>query len=148
MANVAAEQELIGLEHKYWQSLVDQDLDTTLALTEDPCLIAGAQGVASIDHAAYSKMMESPSWTLERFDLSDVKVRMLGDDTAVIAYKVHEQMTLDGKPLQFDAADASTWVRRNGSWRCALHTESIAGDPFGRDKTEAGKKSPTKRSKG
>jgi hypothetical protein len=28
----------------------------------------------------------------------------------------------------------STWVRRNGGWVCALHTESILGDPFGRDK--------------
>ena len=33
-----------------------------------------------------------------------------------------------------DAADASTWVRRNGRWVCALHTESLKGDPFGRDR--------------
>src|SRR6266540_6516732 len=38
------------------------------------------------------------------------------------------------KPVELDAADASTWVRRNGKWLCALHTESLKGDPFGRDR--------------
>ena len=51
-----------------------------------------------------------------------------------MAYQVHEELTVEGKPLTLDAADASTWVRRDGTWRCALHTESIAGDPFGRDR--------------
>jgi hypothetical protein len=26
-------------------------------------------------------------------------------------------------------------VRRNGQWVCALHTESMLGDPFGRDRS-------------
>lgn len=40
---------------------------------------------------------------------------------------------MEGKPVTIDAADASTWIRRNGSGLCALHTESLLGDPFGRD---------------
>jgi hypothetical protein len=48
---------------------------------------------------------------------------------------VHERLIVNGEPVTIDAADASTWVRREGQWRCALHTESIAGDPFGRDRT-------------
>jgi hypothetical protein len=52
---------------------------------------------------------------------------------AIVAYQVHEELTVDGKPVTLDAADSSTWVRRNGRWLCALHTEAIAGDPFGRD---------------
>jgi hypothetical protein len=35
--------------------------------------------------------------------------------------------------------DSSTWVRRNGCWLCALHTEAIAGDPFGRDRQRSSK---------
>jgi hypothetical protein len=63
-----------------------------------------------------------------------VIARAVTDDVAVVAYKVREQMTVDGKPLTLEAADASTWVRRDGRWLCALHTESIAGDAFGRDR--------------
>lgn len=49
--------------------------------------------------------------------------------------KVNERLTVDGKPLKLEAADASTWVRRGERWVCALHTEAITGDPFGRDRT-------------
>ena len=38
----------------------------------------------------------------------------LDEDTAVIAYTVHEQLEVDGDPVAFDAADTSTWVRRGG----------------------------------
>jgi hypothetical protein len=53
---------------------------------------------------------------------------------AAVAYQVHEELTVDGKPVTLDAADSSTWVRRDRRWLCALHTEAIAGDPFGRDR--------------
>ncbi|MEO7102620.1 MAG: hypothetical protein ABI311_04630 [Gemmatimonadaceae bacterium] len=45
-----------------------------------------------------------------------------------------ETVVVDGKTIQLTANDASVWVRRDGEWRCALHTESVAGDPFGRDR--------------
>ena len=53
---------------------------------------------------------------------------------AVIAYKVRENLTVDGKKLTLEAADASTWVRDGDGWKCALHTESVLGDPYGRDR--------------
>jgi len=83
-------------------------------------------------------MLKSGAWKLRRFEIDpDVKLRMFGDDVAVLAYKVREELTVDGKPVKLEAADASTWVRRDGRWVCALHTESIAGDPFGRDRRPA-----------
>jgi hypothetical protein len=80
-------------------------------------------------------MMKSATWTLRRFEIKPgAQVRLLTDDVAIVAYQVHEELTVEGKPLTLHAADASMWVRRDGTWRCALHTESVAGDPFGRDR--------------
>jgi hypothetical protein len=62
---------------------------------------------------------------------------MIHDDVALVAYKVVEELIVEGKPVTLDAADSSVWVRRDGRWRCALHTESVAGDPFGRDRRPA-----------
>jgi catechol 2,3-dioxygenase-like lactoylglutathione lyase family enzyme len=44
---------------------------------------------------------------------------------------------VDNVEDEVDAEDASTWVRRNDHWVCALHTESLKGDPFGRDRRQA-----------
>ena len=127
------ERELVDLERRYWQALKDKDVAAAVELTDEPCIVAGAQGVGLIDHAGYVRMMEHATWTILDFQIgADVQVRRLGEDTAVIAYTVHEQLEVDGDPVAFDAADTSTWVRRGGRWLCAAHTESIAGDPFGR----------------
>jgi len=133
MATTTVEQELLQLEKQYWQAMKDKDVETAMRLTDDPCFVTGAQGIGRIDKQSLSKMMATASYTLRDFSVDDdVQVRLLSKDVAVLAYKVHEQLTVEGKPVSLDAADSSTWVRRDGRWVCALHTEAILGDPFGR----------------
>jgi len=108
-----------------------------LKLTNDPCIVTGAQGVARVDKPTFKKMMETGTWELHDFEFQNVHVQQISDDVAVIGYKVREKLTVDGKPLTVDAADASTWVRKDGHWLCALHTESVSGDPYGRDRQRA-----------
>ena len=83
-----------------------------------------------------ARMTKEGDWELERytFDESTAQVQFLNEDTALVAYKVKEKLTVDGKPVNLEANDSSVWVRKNGEWLCAMHTESLAGDPFGRDK--------------
>lgn len=128
------EAQLLDHEKQYWQAIQDRDVQAAMRLTDDPCIVAGAQGVARITRQAFAGMLQAGGWTLHEFTLSDVQVRVLGDDAAIIAYKVKELLTVDGKSLTLEAADSSTWVRREGQWVCALHTEALAGDPFGRDR--------------
>jgi hypothetical protein len=127
-------KELFDLEKKFWQAMKDHDVETMVSMTDEPCIVTGSQGVYSVDKKAMAGMMDSANYTLDKFELKDYQVKVIDEDTAVIAYKVHEEMTVEGKPVTLDAADASTWVRKDGKWVCALHTESISGDPFGRDK--------------
>ncbi len=134
MATKTIEKELIELENRYWQALKDNDIDGVLRLTDDPCIVTGAQGVGRINKQAFAGMMKGATWRLNDFRLSDEQVRLLGNDVAIVAYKVHEELTVEGKPVTLEAADASTWVRRNGGWVCALHTEALSGDPYGRDR--------------
>jgi len=128
------EKQLLELERQYWQAIQDGDVDTAMRLTDDPCIVAGAQGVGRIDRKALGAMLDSAEYRLNAFHFDNVQVRLLRDDVAIVAYKVHEDLTVEGKPLRLEAADASTWIRRDGQWVCALHTESIAGDPFGRER--------------
>jgi hypothetical protein len=138
MAAKDVEKELVKLEKQYWQAIKDQDVKTAKELTDDECIVSGAQGFARLRKDSLDGMVKSPSYTLNRFRIGDdAEVRMVSDDVAVVAYKVHEELTVDGEPVTFEAADSSTWVRRDGRWLCALHTESIIGDPYGRDRQAA-----------
>jgi ketosteroid isomerase-like protein len=137
MTDGPIEAKLVDFEKQYWQAIKDRDVPAAMRLTDDPCIITGAQGVARITRTAFAGMLQAGGWTLHEFTLSEVQVRLLGDDVAVLAYKVKELLTVDGKSLTVEAADSSTWVRREGEWMCALHTEALLGDPFGRDKRPA-----------
>ena len=138
MTTTNVEKELVQLENRYWQALKDRDSAEAMRLTDDPCIVTGPQGVSRIGRDALGDMMRDAPYTLESFELKpDVQVLMVTDDLAIVAYEVSEDFTVDGKPVHLDAAQSSTWVRRDGQWRCAAHAESLTGDPFGRDRQPA-----------
>jgi hypothetical protein len=137
MTNKPADNEIVQMENQYWQGIKDKDVATCERLTDFPCLVAGAHGIASVPKEKFRKMMESDTYTLNSFEIKESEVRMLTDDIALHAYKAHQNMTLEGKPLTLDTSQSSTWIRRDGRWACALHTESIIGDPYGRDRKKA-----------
>jgi ketosteroid isomerase-like protein len=128
----ALKQELLALEQRYWNAIKDKDAQTASALSDDPCLVVGAQGVGALSRKALANMMKQPSYELLGFTLDEVHLERMADNVAALAYTVTERLTVDGKPVSLKAHDSSVWVRRAGRWSCALHTESIAGDPFGR----------------
>ncbi len=134
MADETTDEELLALEHQYWQAIKDGDAALSARLSDDPCVVTGSQGVGRIDRATLEGMFASAAWKLTGFEITSPIVQLLSDDVAVVAYRVHEDLLVDGQPLALDASDSSTWVRRNGEWACAVHTEAIAGDPFGRDR--------------
>ena len=74
-------------------------------------------------------MVEESSFQLEDYslDTSGAKFCTVGKDVAILAYPVHERRMAAGKTSTTDAFDLSVWVRRNGSWVCAAHSETIAG---------------------
>jgi ketosteroid isomerase-like protein len=137
LSETTLKDELLALERRFWKAIQEKDVATATSLTEFPCIVAGAQGVGRVGQPAFEKMMREAAYTLEEFELQpDAECRLLGGDVAVLAYDVRERLTVDGRPVELRASDTSVWVRRDGRWRCALHTESLTGDPYGRDKAK------------
>lgn len=135
METQAITTELLELERRFWQAMKDKDAQTAMSLSDENVIVTGAQGVGRIDRQSLGQMVTSPKSTLDSFELGDrAEVSRIGDDVAIIAYKVHEELHVDGHPVKLDAAESSTWVRRDGRWVCAAHSEAIAGDPYGRDR--------------
>ena len=138
MENAQITRELFDLERRYWQALKDGDAITAAELTDDSFIVAGAQGVARFGREAVGSMIGQATYQLNDFQLSDEVAEMLDENVAVIAYKAHEDLVVNDAPVSLDVLESSTWVRRDGQWRCAAHAESIAGDPFGRDRYQNG----------
>lgn len=134
-----SEKTIIDLETKFWQSMVDKDIETSIALMPKESIVAGPQGTALLTHDDYRGMAKEGDrqYQLKSFKFHDVKVMFPTEDVACIAYKVTGEMDVENKPVKLNAADATTWVRKDGEWLAALHTESILGDAFGRDRKAA-----------
>lgn len=125
-------QELMKREREFWTAIRDRDARTAVSLSQDPCMVVGAQGIGELDRRTLGKMLQDAPYDLQEFSLEDVHVRKVTDDVVSVAYKVREKMVVDGEEVRIEAFDASVWVWRDGKWVCALQTESLAGDPFGR----------------
>lgn len=128
----ALQQELLTLETRFWTAIKDRDSGTAARLSDDPSLVVGAQGVGELHRDALARMLDEATYELHGFSLKDVHLRPIGRDAVALAYTVEEDLTVDGKKLALKAFDTSVWAKKDGEWTCVLHTESPAGDPFGR----------------
>lgn len=128
------DRQLRGLEKRYWDAIQVKDADAAMRLSDTECLIVGAQGVGSLDRGRLGAMLKAASYELTHYEIDDkaFQIRKLTEDVVIVAYRVREDLIVDGKPESLEAYDASVWVRRNDGWHCAMHTESLKGDPFGR----------------
>ena len=138
MTNRITDQELLALERQYWDAIKARDARTVNQLTDEASTVAGASGVSGWNPEAVAKAFEAPQYTVKdyRIDPQTVRVNRISDDVVSIAYGVHEDIEMsDGKPVKLDAFDTSVWKLGDNGWTCVLHTESIKGDPYGRDRT-------------
>jgi limonene-1,2-epoxide hydrolase len=78
------EKEILDLEKRFWKTMQDKDIDAALQLTDDPCIVTGAQGVARIDKQTLAKLMTNSTWKLHDFDIKEVQVQPLSNDVVVI----------------------------------------------------------------
>ncbi|MGX7925500.1 nuclear transport factor 2 family protein [Tsuneonella sp. HG094] len=125
MSNTA---EIEKLENRFWQTMVDKDSRTAAGMIAREGIVTGPMGAMAIDPAKYEAMTEEGQWNLKSFELSDVQVVQPSDDVAIIAYKVHQKGDMKGQAMDLKCVDSSTWVREDGDWKCALHTETILGE--------------------
>jgi len=118
------EQDLIALETRFWQSMIDNDNDVATGMLAEPAAMVSPYGKMQFDHAGYRKMAEQGDYKLETFELSNISVLQPTEDVGIITYEVKHTATVKGQAMTSHDADSSTWVKRDGKWLCAIHTEA------------------------
>jgi len=118
------ETQIIELEKKYWQGMENHDYETVKNLTHFPCIIAGKNGVQSVDEANFKKMFESGGGDkIKVLNFSDVETQLIVENAAVIAYQIELGIVDDKQKAPMKYACTSTWSIENNNWVCVLHTE-------------------------
>lgn len=129
MQTQTASKDLVALENRFWKSMVDEDNDAALTLLHEPALMVSSHGAIKFDHAGYRRMAEQGTLVVKSFDLSDMNVVFPNEDTAVLTYHAKQMISKRGTAAETrqDMADSSVWTRKEGQWRCVMHTETPVG---------------------
>jgi hypothetical protein len=114
--------EIIDLERRGWEALATDGQAATAfyeeVLDDDPVVLLPG-GMVVKDRAAIVDSMSGAAWS--RYDLEDLDARALGDGAATVTYGVVAER--EGAD-PYSALIASTYVRRDGAWRLALHQQT------------------------
>ena len=121
-------QQIIDLETRFWQSMKDKDVDTAKSLIAKEGLVTGPMGTMTMNPDKYAQMTREGHWTLNDFKFKNVEVVHPTEDSAIIAYEVHQTGDMKGQKMDLRCADSSVWVKEGSAWKCALHTETILED--------------------
>ena len=124
MATSSVKSEIEELERRFWQSMVDGTPDVATDLLTERALMVGGHGAMSFDKAGYTRMAKDPKHRLRAFSMSEFEVLCPAEAVAIASYRVQQTVELDGEPKEMEVVDSSTWVKIDGAWKCAAHTES------------------------
>lgn len=119
------EKHIVELEKKYWQGMEDHDYETVKSLTHFPCIVAGKNGVKSINETEFKTMFESGANNdIKVLKISEVNAQIIDQNTAIIGYEIEFGNADKKENDSMKCVCTSTWIKENNDWFCALHTET------------------------
>jgi hypothetical protein len=105
------EREMIESERKHnWETIARR-------LASDFLEIAG-------DGKAYNKDQVAayfPDIGLNKYAISEMEVRIIDANAAIVAYRIAVDATFKGQPVPGAARVSSVWARQNGAWMMKFH---------------------------
>ena len=115
----ADEQTLMNMEKSAWQNLVNKKYDDFEKMFADDYQgVYGSQITTKATEVAEVRKM-----TFKTADVSDVKVKFIEKNVAVITASVKADMIMsDGKEANDMFRTTSVAVKRNGQWKVVYHS--------------------------
>ena len=121
---MTTQDEIMALERKFWQSMMDMDVDTAVSLLDEQSTAASAHGIHYFDPAEYKTMALSGDARITSFEFFDERVIFPILDVAIASYKARQSFTMGGRSHTMVVYDTTTWVRKDGKWVASAHTET------------------------
>jgi uncharacterized protein (TIGR02246 family) len=118
--------ELHGLSQRWFQAWLEKDAATVERLMAEDYLYVGPSGL-TLDRQAILAVIRSPSYRLDHGTRTEVVVRALGQEAAVVRHRYQGAGSFEGTSFTDDHRCVMVWEKQAGQWRLVMEQCSFSG---------------------
>jgi uncharacterized protein (TIGR02246 family) len=120
----AVTTELEQFSQRWYQAWLDKDAAAVERMMADDYVYVAPTGQAQ-DREAILRIIRSPGYRLHSFHRTNIAVRMLGDNAAVIRCRGQGEGEFEGKPFKDDQALMQVYARIRGEWKVVTEQATV-----------------------
>ena len=117
--------ELHGLSERWFQAWLEKDAATVERLTAEDYLYIGPSGLV-LDRQAILAIIRSPSYRLDQGTRTEVVVRAVGQEAAVVRHRYQGAGSFEGASFTDDHRCVMVWEKHAGEWRLVMEQCSFS----------------------
>ena len=117
--------ELHDLCERWFRAWLEKDAATVERLAAPDYLYVSPAG-STLDRQAILGVIRSPSYRLEHGTRTDVVVRALGRDAAIVRHRYRGSGSFEGTAFTDDQRCVMVWERQAGEWRLVMEQCSFS----------------------
>ena len=117
--------ELHGLSERWYQAWLEKDATTVERLMAEDYLYVGPNGL-TLDRQAILAIIGSPSYVLDHGTRTEVDVRAVGREAAVVRHRYQGAGSVEGKSFTDDQRCVMIWEKQAGEWRLVMEQCSFS----------------------
>ena len=118
--------ELHGLSERWFQAWLEKDAATVERLMANDYIYVGPNGL-TLDRQAILAVIRSPSYRLDHGTRTEVVVRAVGQEAAVVRDRRQSAGSFEGTSFTHDHRCVMVWENHAGEWRLVMEQCSFSG---------------------
>jgi hypothetical protein len=118
--------ELHGLSERWFQAWLEKDAATVERLMANDYIYVGPNGL-TLDRQAILAVIRSPSYRLDHGTRTEVVVRAVGREAAVVRHRYQGAGAFEGASFTDDHRCVMVWEIHTGEWRLVMEQCSFSG---------------------
>ncbi|HKQ18833.1 MAG TPA: nuclear transport factor 2 family protein [Candidatus Eisenbacteria bacterium] len=119
--------ELRSLSDRWFQAWLKKEAATVERLAAEDYLYVGPSG-AILDRLAILNVVRSPSYRLDHGTRSEVVVRALGREAALVRHRYRGAGSFEGTSFTDDQRCVMIWEKLAGEWRLVMEQCSLSSE--------------------
>src|SRR5262245_24071691 len=111
--------ELHDLSERWFQAWLEKDAETVDRLAADDYVYIAPSGMV-LDRQAILRVIRSPSYRLDHGTRTEIVVRPLGTEAAVVRHRYQGAGSFEGKAFTDDQRCVMVWEKQARAWRLVM----------------------------